>query len=267
ARNAACRDDIVELGNSWPLTTLGVTTVAQASTQDVTVNERHVSRINDTDLMSAMSKLRGHIPAAVLDTETPALISLALAANMDQFASVLVDLEQRFLQADFNCDWLVTAQQQLKQNDPISIVALGAKSAEDINGVSLSIFDVDFDAASDADSFASLGDAIDAMLVISTPQPRLLFKMAKTLEPELLESVQLPEAGEPTLLFPPQAGMPGVQLMVSGPHLVAYLGAQAAQLAADLQADELEPNGIFYSRFDFARLTELALQFAPLYAD
>src|SRR5699024_1458646 len=85
ARNAACRDDIVELGNSWPLTTLGVTSVAQASTQGVTVNERLVSRINDPDLMSALGKLRGHIPAAVLDTETPALISLALAANMDQF--------------------------------------------------------------------------------------------------------------------------------------------------------------------------------------
>src|SRR5699024_160140 len=52
-----------------------------------------------------------------------------------------------------------------------------------------------------------------------------------------------------------------------GPHLLVYLGAQAARLAADLQDDELAPNGIFYSRFDFARLTQLALEFAPLYGD
>src|SRR5699024_5476677 len=121
------------LADSWPLTALGVTSVAQTSADDVTVHERLVSRVNDVDLMTALGKLRGHIPSAVLDADTSTLISLALAANMDRFASVLIDLEQRFLNADFHCDWLLAAQREFKQNDPTSILALGAKSVEDVN--------------------------------------------------------------------------------------------------------------------------------------
>ncbi|HET8551417.1 MAG TPA: hypothetical protein VFM97_02930 [Gammaproteobacteria bacterium] len=250
-RTPACRRDMQSIANGWPITVMGMVPNNGAAPGDVVIRERMVSRLTDASLTKSLSQLRGHIPAALIDGSAKPILGFALGLDAAHLAPVLGGLQQRFVQADFHCDWLVKAQQNVLQKNPAARTAAAALFSG-VRGVSLEVFD-----ANPAAGVAGL----DALVDISATSPRRLFQMAKRMKPRLLGQVQIPADGSPVALQLPRKGVPPVQVMIAGKHLVFFMGPTAAKAAQGLKNDKLTPNGVVYYRIDYAKAMPLMAAF------
>lgn len=249
-----CQQDMQAIAAIWPYTATGV--VAD-DTADDNVIKRHatlVSRLTDPPLTTALGKLRGHIPAAVVEPGSPAIVSFALGLNISNLGPVLSKLQERFIQADYKCQWLVDAQQSLQRSNPASKLAAAAL-VSDVRGASISLYGLD----GTSSSKLGLLHSIDAMLVISTRHPRQLFRLFKRSRPSALGSITLPPDGQAISLAGGHRSLLDIQAMVAGDHLVIFAGATAAKEAHKLVDDTLAENGIMASAIDYERLIPIVV--------
>ncbi|HET7369208.1 MAG TPA: hypothetical protein VFK45_00040 [Gammaproteobacteria bacterium] len=245
-REPGCRQDLQSIAEVWPITVMGVLPADGAGPDEVAVRERLVSRLTDPSLTATLSKLRGHIPSALLDGSQESMLGFALGLDVSSLAPVVSDLQQRFLQADFQCDWLIQAQQDVRQKNPAA-ATIAAAMISGVRGVSLSVFGFDPTPA------AGMTRGIDALVNISATNPEMLFEMAKRMKPKLLGNVQIPSDGSSVVLVPGQ-GSSEVRAMIAGQHLLLFTGEQAAKVARNLGGNELKPNGLVYYRVDYGKL-------------
>jgi hypothetical protein len=251
-RSPGCRQDMQSIARVWPLTVMGVLPDNKPEPGNVAIRERMVSRLTDASLTAELGKLRGHIPAALMDGSTQPMLAFALGLDASDLAPVASKLQQRFLQADFQCDWLVKAQREVAQKNPAARTVAAALFSG-VRGVSLSVFGFN--------PVAGPGVAgLDALVDISATNPRALFQMAKRIKPRLLGQVQLPADGSSVLLLPAK-GAPPVRAMVAGQHLVFFIGAHAKKAAQDLAKDKLQQNGVAYYRIDYGKLMPVLVAF------
>lgn len=84
--------------------------------------------------------------------------------------------------------------------------------------------------------------------------------MAKRMKPRLLGNVQIPSDGSSVLLLPGR-NAPPVRAMISGKHLVFFMGPQAKKAAQGLADGKLQPNGVVYYRIDYGELMPVLAKF------
>lgn len=256
-RIPACRDDLQTMAKGWPISAAGLLSLNKVDDGAVRISERFVSRLTDSSLTSTLASLRGHIPAGLLSGKRKPVAGVAVALDTDELIPVLSKLQKRFVQADFHCDWLVKAQDRVKQKDPATSAGIATTMVKGIKGVSFSLLDLD----------ASPGDApfaADALLTISTKNPESLVKMASMMGPKILKGIQVPSDGGSVQVVPSLHGLPAVRAMISGKHLVVYTGSKAAKVAKSLKKDKLKPNGMIFYRVDYTKLSQLVNAVAPI---
>lgn len=258
----ACQRDLMGLAKAWPFTMSGIQSLDEVVVENkrgIALRGRMVSRLTDTKLKQSLMQLRGHIPTPVLEGETQPIINLSLGLNMDKVAPVLMTLKQRFVQTDFQCSVLVKAQKALQRGDPVATLLPVIRALSGVRGLSVSVFSVGSKTGGNAD--------VDAMVVISAQQPRMIFKLLKTaFDPFIGATVHLPDDGTAVAIREKRPGKPPpARAMISGKHLVVFRGDRAAQAAKHLQGDGLDANGLFYGHIEYGKLIELLAKFAPRY--
>lgn len=267
----ACQADLAQLVSAWPYTIAGLQP-GHADDGAPNWQARLVSQLTDEQLVDTLSQLRGHIPAALLDGTVQAPVRLSLGLNMDQAGGVLLALQRRFLQADFQCAFLLQAQQQVKAVDPVARMLPAINMLAGVQGISLAVFD----AGNRAESGLA---AADFMLVVSAQQPRNVFKLLKNAPGRLIkDSLRLPTDGRAVRLFGDRPGLPPAQAMLVGKQLIVFSGPRATvaaqALADDGQADDrndsdaaLKANGLLAVHADSQALLNLLATFAPIYTN
>lgn len=251
-RAPACRQDLQSIAKVWPITVMGLLPDEASAAGVAEVHERMVSRLTDPSLTSTLGKLRGHIPAGLLNGSREPILAVALGLDASNIGTVASELQQRFVQADFQCDWLVKAQQQVRQKNPAA-ATIAAALISGVRGVSLSVFGVN-------PAPGAAAPDIDGLFNISANNPRMLFQMMQRMQPNMFGNVQLPADGE-SVVLPLREGAPQVRVMVNGQHLLLFSGEQASKVAGMLAKDELKPNGALFYRIDYGELMPVLAKF------
>jgi hypothetical protein len=250
-RTPGCRHDMGAIAKVWPLTVVGVQSVDNSDGTVVT-RERVVSELTDSSITDQLVKLRGHIPEGLVKGSTKPMASLALGVDLSKLGPTLASLQKRFLEANFQCQWLVHAQQKIKQNNPAAKSVLAAMLAG-VKGISLSVFDY-----APKQGGHGVASGLDALIAVSTQNPKNLVQLAKNAKPKMFAGLNVPSDGSAVPVFPSKPGL--VKVMIAGKHLVLFKGKQARQAAQDLKNDTLSANGIMFVRINYGRA-------APLFAD
>jgi hypothetical protein len=252
-RTPGCQADMEAIAKVWPMTVIGVQSVKN-SNGSVVARERVVSELTDSSIVDQLVKLRGHIPEGLVKGSKKPMASLALGVNLSKLGPVLASLQKRFLEANFRCQWLVNAQQKIKENNPAAKSVLAAMLAG-VKGISLSVFDY-----SPKQGGHGVASGLDALVAISTKNPKNLVQLVKNAKPKMFAGLNVPSDGSAAPVFPAKPGL--VKVMIAGKHLVLFKGQQAGKAARDLKNDALSANGIMFFRVDYGEVAPLFAHFA-----
>ncbi|HET6724587.1 MAG TPA: hypothetical protein VFH85_01100 [Gammaproteobacteria bacterium] len=245
-RQQGCAAYLQSIAKVWPMTVMGMLPVNGAAPDEVVLRERMVSRLTDPSLTATLGKLRGHVPAALLDGSQKPMLAVALGLDVSSLAAVATDLQQRFLQADYPCDWLIDAQQDVRQKNPAAMT-VATVMISGLRGVSASVFGLFGPPAGGKMSL----DA-DALVNISATNPRALVQLVKRMKPTMFGDITIPDDGSSVVL--PGNGKLEVRAMIAGHHFVLFTGKHATEVAKNLAAKDLQPNGLVYYRMDYGKL-------------
>ena len=249
-RTPACQRDLQAMAKVWPMTVWD-TRLAGGQGSGVVVRTKAVSEITDASLTAQLVKLRGHIPPPVMDSSAKPMLVTALGLDVSSVGSVLGALQRRFVQAAFQCEWLVKAQQQIAKRNP-AVASMATSLFGSIKGISLSLFDLR--TAPDGNGGTKLQSA-DALLTVSAEQPARLIGLLKAMQPQLLGNIDIPANGTAVPLQLPGVAA-GASARIIGNNIALYDGPKAERAAQMLTGDDLAADGVGYYHMDYAKLSE-----------
>ena len=240
-RSEACKSDIMHIANLWPAM-VGGTTSLDMSKDKLDIDAQFVVESTDKESLTSLQKMRGYIPSYI-NNDNEATLSLAYGLDVAKIGPSLTDVWGSFTQADFSCEPLMLAQQQLTQANPLA-VTMATSMANGVKGISFSINKLVMnDNGYESPDF----NGSDVLFTLSADNPMTLVNMAKTFIPELA-NVDI-KANEPLLVnefLPPQASLDmDVYLEVKDKHLVFYSGDKSKAQTAKLTQTSLDANGLF----------------------
>lgn len=249
-RTSACQTDMQAIAKVWPMTVIGLDAQNPAAGP---LHERMVSRLTDSSLTAQLIKLRGHIPAFLANGAAKPVFSLALGIDMSNLAPVAGALQQRFVHANFQCDWLVKAQQAIRQDNPAART-VAAALLRGVKGVSLSVFSMDFQPKPGGGIKPA---DVDALLAVAADNPEALVSLAKRMRPQFFGNINVPADGTavPVPSFP-NAKQPA-KAKIAGHYLALFSGPQSAAASSLLANDDLAPNGALYYSLDYSKMMPL----------
>lgn len=244
ARTAACRKDARAIAGQWPHTAFGLTEVASEQRR---LGARLAVAGQDDDAMKALQGLRGHIPKA---TNEQTVLEIGLGLNSQDLVPTLQDLAQRFTNADFECQALQQAQEQVAEL-PIGQFGMVTAMIGDVRGVSAALMAVE---PGGAGPVPATGDAV---VEVATPEPEALWQAASS---SLGVSTQGPleKGGAPVGVKTQLPLPPDVRLRVALREnaLVVLTGdAEPGDAAGE---SNLDPNGLLSVSYDYAELAQAA---------
>ena len=243
----ACRKDVTSLVSNVPRLVMGYN---ELSVKNETLHTNMVAmlELENESIRTELGKIRGHIPSHSLDASDK-IFNLGVGIKFANLTPVLTELWTKFINEDFTCEKLVAAQESAKQTNP-ALLSLALGMAQSVEGVGMSLYDMEWDTAS------NLPKAMSALVNISSTDPKTLVSLV----PTLLGGVQIPDDGSvadiPVPVLPPSIQ---VKATVKGNNIVIFSGDVDADLAK-LESESLESNGLFsmginYRKFkDFGEL-------------
>ena len=249
-RTPACHKDLGTMAEVSPMTVFGWSADNKAGRP---LHMKATTEITDHSLVQSLQRLRGHLPEFLRTAESQPVVGVALGLNMSTLASVVTDVWQRFTSASFQCQWLVEAQQRMREENPAKI-AMGTLMVSAVRGLSLSLYDLKKAEGEGRDAVKS----VDALLTISTEDPQTLITLAQGFVPALA-NVKFPEDGSPVVLPIPTGS--GGQLMasVTKTHIALFVGPKSRNAAASLKGEGVDANGLFLVAADYERLAPILL--------
>lgn len=240
-RNAACQTDVAAITKTLP----GLFVSNQVSGDKV--SNTMLFAIDNANSIAALQQLQGFVPDGW--QQGAYMLQLGLGLDVGQLSAGVGKLWDQVTTSSYQCAPLVSAQQQLKESNPLPMLMM-AGMANGLQGMALTVNDLEVDLV------RQMPKSLDAMLSLSGDNLLALLESAKALRPELA-SVTLPKAGETLDLTQQspelqQLGI-GLKLQATDKHLVLFSGPQAAEQAKTLGAQPLSKNGFATVSFDYGK--------------
>ncbi|MFY8274984.1 hypothetical protein AAEU32_12745 [Pseudoalteromonas sp. SSDWG2] len=258
-RTPGCKTDLPNIAAKFPALVFGTSKFDVTQTYaeyDIDM----VVESTDVQLLNSMGQLRGHIPAHITDNSS-GMFSLGYGIDVSKISSFTNTIWQSFTQAEFQCEPLLMAQQQVKQANPMAVAMMSGMLAG-VKGVSVSINDINVDLTNpDVPDVKS----IDAIATLSAEDPLTLLNAGKSFNPQLA-NVTIPEDGTAVSLsellqLGDQLAF-DVKIAIKGNHITVFTGNKATQTANQLQTETLQANGLLGMGMDLAPLMKLMVDAA-----
>lgn len=245
--DASCRSEVVSLAAQMPRIVSGN---IKADAVNRFTNHT-VIELKNGSVVENLGKLRGHIPTHTQDTENQ-ILGLGLALNMDNLVPATTALWSQFTQADFSCQPLVEAQQQMASVSP-AMMGLFTGMAQGTVGAGLSLYDLQLSPT------RPMPEAYDFLVSVATSNPQpLLSLLASTPVGQMIQIPQDGSLGDVDLSFI----IPGLSLKagIKGNHIVAFSGEKAQQAVDRIGSESLDANGLSSLAVNYPRLADLVEQ-------
>lgn len=256
-----CQKELMEYADIWPRSVFGYTKM-DLTKQPVEITARAVIEINDNQLISGLKTLTGFIPESLLHVNNDTLLGLGIGLNVDAFMPFVNGVFSRLTQAKYLCKPLQNFQQKLIASGGPAKLGMFAGMLSGLQGVSLSIFDVDGNVG--APGTRPQVNSIDALLSISSKTPQSLIAAASSMAPNLA-NIQIPADGTP-VDFPvplPVKNGGNAKIAMNDKHIVIYTGEKSLKYADILKNEALQQTGWLGFDMDFSTFEELILSKLP----
>jgi hypothetical protein len=245
----ACQKEISSMIAQMPRVVGG--TLLGSNPQESTV--KVVLEIKNNQVLQHLSSIRGFIPKFVTDTADQALVNFGLGINMESFAPAISALWTSYTESPYQCQPLEENRQSVKQQSP-AMLSMMLAQASSIRGLSLSVQDIalQFNPISPIPKV----ETADALVVLSTTQPKALYDMAAAMNP-MLGSIVLDPSGKPSPV--PFGAMLGIELnaAIKGNNIVLFTGENSAKIVTELATESLTNNGFMAESINYSKINAL----------
>lgn len=246
-RTPSCQRDLQALAKLWPMTVMGYTRYEPAAG---VVSPKFVFAAESERQMQELIRLQGHAPDYDQGQEAP-LLAAALGLDVDELVPVALRVWQALTRADYQCDFLLAWQQELRQLNP-SLLGLATAVVSGMRGVGAAVYDVQLTDQVEPES-------LRAVLTLTADDPVELLERLQLLSPALAD-LSLEEGGPAVRLPPLFESMPPLMVAIRGPHIVVYAGAGLDDVLQSLARESLRSDSLWRMRIDYGRLIPLLLQ-------
>jgi hypothetical protein len=252
-QTAACQKELMSITKTWPRTVFGYTQF-EVATKPMKMTMRMLVENTDPAYMQELQKLRGFIPANLLQPDSKPVFGMGFGFNVDALTPVASKVISDFTQKDYQCQPLAAAKQKLITSNPLLAMGMMTGMAAGVQGISATILDFDGDLKMTQQGAQPDIRSIDAIITLSAKDPQRLLAMAANFQ-KGMPPIQIPADGTPVdLPIPlPAPNLGPIKLAQKGSHLVAYIGTKATQLAQTMSSDPLTATGMFAFSMDFGR--------------
>jgi len=243
----ACRDEFMTLAESVPRLVMGYDEVRTRGSQ-VHLQASTILEIKDAEAITVLSQLNGHLSELAMG-QNGQIFSLAMGLDADQLSYVVTHLWTRLINSEFECGQLIELQASAEASNPAT-VAIFAAMAQGLQGVSLSVFDLEI---TDIENFEF---TLDALVTLSSEKPELLAGLLANI-PQL-KGLQLPVDGSEypvtSLGLAPEKTP---SMAIRGDHLAMFIGDTSRRISNKLVDEKLNHQGLFGMTFDYKKFYDL----------
>lgn len=260
-----CKSDVAMLTKTWPGLVMDAE-IKQQGTTGFSMSSKMLFPTESQIAREGLNALQGFIPKSLNGNLHSSMFYFAMGTDIAQLTPAISKLWSGMTDLSVSCEPLVAVQAQMKEQNPMMMLAMAGMAANGLQGMSVTINGFAIDMATGQPS------AADALVTLSADNPQTLFANAKAMVPPLA-SINLPADGEDVSvadLFPPVAMLGlDVRLKASGNHLLLYVGDKAKAQAEVIGKETLSKNGIIafgmdYKQFFTAMSDAIALSGQPM---
>lgn len=243
----ACRADVAMLTKTWPGLVMDAE-IKQQNASGIAMSSKMLFPTESRIALEGLQGLQGFIPNSLNGSLHPSMFYLALGTEISQLTPAISKIWAGMTDLSLKCEPLLAVQEQMKEQNPMMMLAMAGMAANGLQGISVTINGFSMDMATGQPTTA------DALITLSADNPQALFANAKAMVPPLA-GITLPAAGEEISvaeIFPPIA-MLGLdaRLKASGNHLLLYVGDKAKAQANVIGQEKLSKNGLLSFGMDY----------------
>lgn len=242
AVDAKCQSEVRALVGQAPRLVAGIESI-EVSDSALNQSLRLIWEFTNAKVIEQLTRLPGSLPN-YSTSASDKLMALGIGIDVGQLTPAATALWQQFTGAEFECDALVQAQEQMGQMNPAMLAGVTAM-AQGVKGLAVALYSLE------ADPTSPLGVAGSLLVSLSTENPQTLVALLTSTIPGLA-GLNIPADGEPVRVpLPPP--VPPTFAAIKGQHLVAYTGADPEIIAANLAEEPLNSRGTSAFAFNYAR--------------
>ncbi len=244
-----CRNDLVAMGEDWPQTVFGYTTLELAA-KPSRINSLVVIENKDKVLLDGLQSLRGFVPQYATKSPQAPVAAFALGLNVEKIAPFLTERWTAITQKEYSCSFLKEMQNDVKSQQPMAL-AMMTGMAPGVQGLGFSLMSLELEAAEAG--APPMPKSIDALISLAVKNPTALVQTIGAFFPPLAQ-LQLPADGTPAQLPLPVPLPFSVMAAINGSHLTVYTGEQSKALAQGLASESLESSqGFMAMNVDYGK--------------
>ncbi|GHG63642.1 hypothetical protein GCM10010919_09540 [Alishewanella longhuensis] len=244
---AECRADVAMLTKTWPGLVMDAE-IKQQNASGMAMSSKMLFPTESKIALEGLQGLQGYIPSSLNGSLHSSMFYMALGTEISQLTPAISKIWAGMTDLSLKCEPLVAVQQQLKDQNPMMMLAMAGMAANGLQGVSVTINGFSMDMATGQPTSA------DALITLSADNPQALLANAKAMVPPLA-GITLPADGEEISvaeIFPPIAMMGlDARLKASGNHLLLYVGDKAKAQADVIGKEKLRKNGLMSFGMDY----------------
>ncbi|EEX37358.1 Uncharacterised protein [Vibrio metschnikovii] len=260
-RHPNCQTELAAIARNWPRT-VGLAEYSMHNGQ-AAIKGKLVIESHNQVLINALKAIRGFLPEVTDPTER--IFSIGLGLDVSKLATSVGSIWNDLRQPSYSCGLLADFQQSLGDENPATMLSLGASMLGSVKGMHFALNDLTLDTEH---PFGPQWDKLDFLFTLSANQPENLLLSAQMFVPELAQ-LTLEANGEPIDLSTLVSAETGIQTplfaRLNDKHLALYSGAQSATSAEAILKQPLTAKGLFQFDVNMPRFMEamrLAAEFS-----
>nr|WP_254620234.1 hypothetical protein [Vibrio metschnikovii] len=260
-RHPNCQTELAAIARNWPRT-VGLAEYSMHNGQ-AAIKGKLVIESHNQVLINALKAIRGFLPEVTDPTER--IFSIGLGLDVSKLATSVGSIWNDLRQPSYSCDFLADFQQSLGDENPATMLSLGASMLGSVKGMHFALNDLTLDTEH---PFGPQWDKLDFLFTLSANQPENLLLSAQMFVPELAQ-LTLEANGEPIDLSTLVSAETGIQTplfaRLNDKHLALYSGAQSVTSAEAILKQPLTAKGLFQFDVNMPRFMEamrLAAEFS-----
>ncbi|MBC3619999.1 hypothetical protein [Vibrio metschnikovii] len=260
-RHPNCQTELAAIARNWPRT-VGLAEYSMHNGQ-AAIKGKLVIESHNQVIINALKAIRGFLPEVTDPTER--IFSIGLGLDVSKLATSVGSIWNDLRQPSYSCGLLADFQQSLGDENPATMLSLGASMLSSVKGMHFALNDLTLDTEH---PFGPQWDKLDFLFTLSANQPENLLLSAQMFVPELAQ-LTLEANGEPIDLSTLVRAETGMQTplfaRLNDKHLALYSGAQSATSAEAILKQPLTAKGLFQFDVNMPRFMEamrLAAEFS-----
>lgn len=264
----ACRADVAMLTKTWPGLVMDLD-IKQQNAAGMAMSGKMLFPTESKIALEGLQSLQGFIPASLNGNLHSSMFYLALGTEISQLTPAISKMWAGMTDLSLSCEPLLAVQQQLKDQNPMSMLAMAGMAASGLQGISVTINGFSLDMTTGQPKTA------DALITLSADNPQALLANVKAMVPPLA-TITLPSDGEESSvaeIFPSAVTMGlDARLKASGNHVLLYVGDKAKAQADTISKEKLSKNGLMsfgmdYKQFFTAMADMISMSGQPMPAE